>query len=347
MRLDGLLIGCTLVIAGCAVATQRPPVPRPDPAQASRLQQLMAQRSQERGGYPVGPGDRLKVKVPNAEDVSGEFVVENDGTIKLPLVGTLPVSGKTDEDVAEDIRQKLATQYLQSPEVIVTVEAYNGRRVSVTGAVGKPGLYDLQGTRETILDMLTRAGGIARDASQTIFFSPADAEAGSRQVAMAEALHVMPAASDSGGRPEQVEIDLSNLYEGRPVPLLMLPVRDGDRIYVRPGGQIFVEGWVDRPSPYDLQPTMTLTQAVTKAGGLHFAASSGSVTLSREDRGGVRRDYHVDYPALEMGQEKDIVLQPGDRVYVGGNPAKVGVWSVYNVFATIVRFSIGGAIALF
>ena len=40
-------------------------------------------------------------------------------------------------------------------------------------------------------------------------------------------------------------------------------------------------------------------------------------------------------------------LQPGDHIYVGGNPAKIGVWSIYNVFATVVRVSVGGAIALF
>jgi protein involved in polysaccharide export with SLBB domain len=164
---------------------------------------------------------------------------------------------------------------------------------------------------------------------------------------MAEARSLIPNADGGQKEKDQVEIDLTDLYQGRPVPLLMLPMRDGDRIFVPQSGQVFVEGWVEKPSPYDLLPAMTLTQAVTKAGGLHFAASPASVTLSREDREGIRHDYRVDYAALASGLEKDIYLQPGDHIYVGGNPAKVGVWGVYNVFATIVRVSVGGAIALF
>lgn len=299
-------------------------------------------------GYPIGAEDRLKVTVPNAEELSGEYSVANDGTITLPLIGAIAVSGKTDEEVAEDVRQRLATEFLQSPEVIVTVDAYKGRRVSVTGAVGKPGFYDLQGTHDTILDVLTRAGGISKEASSTIYFTPAGTGTSDpKQIAMAEERSLIPHATSGASEESQVEIDLTDLYQGRPVPVLMLPVRDGDRIFVRPSGQVFVEGWVDKPSPYELLPAMTLTQAVTKAGGLHFAASAGSVTLSREDRAGIRHDYRVDYSALAKGEEKDIYLRPGDHVYVGGNPAKVGVWSVYNVFATIIRVSIGGAVALF
>src|SRR2546430_2126480 len=119
---------------------------------------------------------------------------------------------------------------------------------------------------------------------------------------MAEERSLIPVASKGGADQDQVEIDLTDLCQGRPVPSLMLPVRDGDRIFVRPSGQVFVEGWVEKPDPYDLLPAMTLTQAVTKAGGLHFAASPASVTLSREDRTGIRHDYRVDYPALANGQ---------------------------------------------
>jgi polysaccharide export outer membrane protein len=347
MRGTLVVIAATTFLFACTV-TSRPPLPRPEPAQVSRLQRLLAERSREQVGYPIGAGDRLKVTVPNAEELSGEFFVANDGTITLPLIGAIPVSGKREEEVAEDIRQRLATEYLQSPEVIVTVASYKGRRISVTGSVGRPGFFELQGTHETILDILTRAGGVGKDASSTIYFTPAGASPNDpKRIAMAEELSLIPGGTRDGMEKDQVEIDLTNLYQGLPVPLLMLPVRDGDRIFVRPGGLVFVEGWVEKPSPYDLLPAMTLTQAVTKAGGLHFAASRGKVTLSREDRGGISHDYRVDYSALATGREKDIYLQPGDHVYVGGNVAKVGVWSVYNVFATVVRFTVGGAIALF
>src|SRR5439155_26697961 len=116
VRLATPLFAAAMVVSSCA-ATERPPVLRPAPTQVSRLQALLAERSQEKVGYPIGAEDRLKVTVPNAEELSGEFSVANDGTITLPLIGAMPVTGKTDEEVAEDIRQRLAAEYRQSPAV--------------------------------------------------------------------------------------------------------------------------------------------------------------------------------------------------------------------------------------
>jgi protein involved in polysaccharide export with SLBB domain len=215
----------------------------------------------------------------------------------------------------------------------------------VIGAVRTPGFYDLENQGDTILDLITRAGGISGTAGPKVFFAPAQAGPPLLQPAALSSTDSDLSSALKGRNP--IEIDLTDLYQGRPVAALAIPVRDGDLIAVQQGGQIFVGGWVENPNLYPLQPAMTVTQAVTKAGGLHFAASSDSVTISRADSDGHLRDYNINYPALVAGTEQDIMLEPDDKVYVGASTVKVVPWSVYKVVATVVRVGFAAGVALF
>lgn len=346
MRIDEYFVALlAFALAGCAAA-QRPPVTRTTPAETARVQQLLAERASSTiSSRTIAAGDHLKVQVANLEEVSGEYTVAKDGTIALPLVGDLEVTGKRDVDVAEMLRARLAAQYLQSPQVLVTVVGHQGQRVAVIGAVRTPGFYDIEKQGETILDLITKAGGIAGAAGPKVYFSPAE---GANSAI--EPIVLTSADSDIGaalkGR-NPLEIDLTDLYQGRPVPALGIPVHDGDLIAVQQGGEIFVGGWVEKPNLYSLQPAMTVTQAITKAGGLHIAGSSDAVTISRGDANGHLQDYHLDYPAMAAGTEQDVLLEPGDKIYVGVSPVKVVPWSVYAVAAAVVRVGIGASVALF
>jgi polysaccharide export outer membrane protein len=312
----------------------------------ARIQQLLAQRTASaRSSRTIAPGDRLNIKVANVDQLNGDFTVANDGTISLPLVGDITVAGKRDVDVAEILRSRLAAQYLQAPQVLVSVAGYQGQRVAVIGAVRTPGFYDIEGQNETILDLITRAGGVSGTAGPKVYFPPAEGRGPKIEPVVLSSTDSDLGAALNGRNP--VEIDLSDLYQGRPVAALSIPVRDGDLIAVQQGGQIFVGGWVENPNLYQLQPAMTVTQAITKAGGLHVAASSDAVTISRPDSDGRLRDYRIDYPAMVAGTEQDILLEPDDKVYVGASPVKVVPWSVYKVVATIVRVGIGASVALF
>jgi len=338
-----------LFFCGCSV-TQRPPRVADEAVQSSRLKELFTVRSADSTsqGYRIGVGDQLHIVVARADELTGDYQVAEDGKITLALIGDVVARGKSDEEVGAAIAEALRSQYLQSPEVIVTVANVVGRKATLTGAVAKPGFYELRNGRETILDLLTRAGGITEDASPKVFFTPGIEGAKSGpQVAMASTSGAVQPGLLASTEDKPIEIDLTDLYQGRTVPALQLPVRSGDVIFVKEGGQVFVDGWVEDPKPYPLKRAMTLTQAVTKAGGLHFAASPASITLSREDANGVVRDYAVDYNALRSGSEKDIYLEPGDKVHVPGNPLKVGAWGVYNALTSIIRFSIAGGVAAF
>lgn len=92
----------------------------------------------------LGVGDVFEVRVFGEKDLSGKYQVGPDGSIRFPFVGALKVEGKQADAVAAELTAKLKEgQYLLAPQVSVFVEQANSKRVTVLGAVGKPGTLAL------------------------------------------------------------------------------------------------------------------------------------------------------------------------------------------------------------
>lgn len=88
----------------------------------------------------LGAGDTFEVRVFGEKDLTGKYQVAPDGTIRFPFLGALTVAGKEASQVADEISRGLVEgHYLASPQVSVLVEQSNSKRISVLGAVGKPG----------------------------------------------------------------------------------------------------------------------------------------------------------------------------------------------------------------
>ena len=109
----------------------------------------------------VAAGDILNIYVVGHEDMTGEYRVENEGAIRFPyLAGTLEVAGKTTEEVARMLEERLRQRVLTNPIVAVRVKNYRVSTVAVLGSVGQQGTIELTG--EVPLDVLAaigRAGG--------------------------------------------------------------------------------------------------------------------------------------------------------------------------------------------
>jgi len=108
--------------------------------------------------YVIGPEDLLKIDVFQVPELSNLGArVANDGTITVPLLGTVEASGLTAKQLADALQDKWGEKYLQSPQVTVFVQYYPAKPGSVVGAVEKPGLYYLAGPR-TLIEMISMAG---------------------------------------------------------------------------------------------------------------------------------------------------------------------------------------------
>ena len=103
------------------------------------------------------PGDVVRVQIWREEDLSGEFQVDEQGAVVLPLLGRKEVSGISQERLRDQLTEGYA-QYLVNTAVNVTLL----RRVNVLGEVRIPGQYTVDATN-SVADVIARAQGITAD----------------------------------------------------------------------------------------------------------------------------------------------------------------------------------------
>jgi polysaccharide biosynthesis/export protein len=107
--------------------------------------------------FRIGAADLLVVRVWKNPELSVEAPVLPDGSVSVPLAGTVSAQGLTTDELEEVLKEKLA-EYITAPEVTVTVSQVNSQRVSVVGEVTRPGLVAI-GTDTRVVDAISSAGG--------------------------------------------------------------------------------------------------------------------------------------------------------------------------------------------
>jgi protein involved in polysaccharide export with SLBB domain len=122
--------------------------------------------------YRLGAGDVLRVIVFGEENLSGQFTVAGNGILSFPLVGDLPASGKTVEEVRNEIADALRNGYVKDPKV--SAEVLTFRPYFILGEVAKPGEYPYS-DRITVMNAIATAGGFTYRANQKfVFIKPSD-----------------------------------------------------------------------------------------------------------------------------------------------------------------------------
>lgn len=291
------------------------------------------------GSFVLGPGDVLRISVPPIEQ--GTVRVSEQDTVALPLLGEINVSGMTEKDLRAALAARMA-RYRYHPQVAVFLERAEDRQVAVLGAVKTPGRYMLASRSDTLMTVISRAGGITNGAASRIFLVPAPitdshskAAAPTVQVAAAgipaltpisggadgvegEARVANSAARPSSGvdpfpvRPgdDPLVIDLSQPKSQR---YLEIPARPGDVVLVPLAGEVAVQGWVEKAGSFAVTPKMTVLNAIAAAGGPQF---SSSVTLLREKPDGGKQAIALDLSKMKSGEQSDPEVEGGDVIVV-------------------------------
>jgi polysaccharide export outer membrane protein len=142
-------------------------VPKVKDAEATQAAASLAAMSNPGSeSYKIGPLDILDISVYEVPDLSKTVQVSANGTINMPLVGEVSASGKTADELEQDLTSKLGSRYLQNPQVTVLVKEFNSSRITVTGEIRKPGVYPYRG--ESLLQFVSMAGGVTDNANSTI-----------------------------------------------------------------------------------------------------------------------------------------------------------------------------------
>lgn len=107
--------------------------------------------------YVIGAEDVLAIKVWREPDFSSNYSVRPDGKITIPLVGDLQAAGLTPQRLSDQLEQALS-EYINKPDVTVTIQQVNSKKFFLTGEIYRPGEYPLV-TPTRIFDALSNAGG--------------------------------------------------------------------------------------------------------------------------------------------------------------------------------------------
>ncbi len=233
---------------------------------------------------PLMPGDLLRVEVFDNPDLVQSIRVPAAGPAPFLLIGALDnLQGRGTTAVAAEIRRRLENGYLRRAEVTVTVLEFAPRNAYVIGSVEKAGSIALNAAgRTTALQAVGEAGGFTEDADYH--------------------------------RIQVLRADGSAAITGDTAASTVLAT--GDVVVVARYDRVYVLGRVAKPGPINL-PTkeqITVSKAISLAGGFERFAKDGSVQLLRADG----TPLTVDVRAVLAGERDavDPILKPGETVYV-------------------------------
>jgi polysaccharide biosynthesis/export protein len=108
--------------------------------------------------YRIGPNDLLDVEVFDMDNLKRTVRVNAAGAISLPLIGQVVIAGLTTQEVEQRIAARYSEKYLQDPQVSVFIKEFTSERITIEGAVQRPGIFPLTG-QITLLRAMALAGG--------------------------------------------------------------------------------------------------------------------------------------------------------------------------------------------
>lgn len=231
--------------------------------------------------YSLGPDDVIRISVYGYEDLKTETRVSADGRITFPLIGEVPVSGKSNMELEEAIAVRLIEGgFIHDAQVSVTVLEHVSQQVSVLGYVNKPGRYPLD-SNSSVVDLIAMAGGIS--------------ELGG------EKLLVTRLVDD---KPQQMELTLPTVISPTQ-PLPSFKMQQGDTVYVPKSPMFYIYGEVKNPGEYPLRQDLSVVKALSIGGGLTLRGTEDGIVVKRKDASG--RLQEIDVELNEPVLQDDVI----------------------------------------
>lgn len=267
--------------------------------------------------YKLGPEDVITITVFQLPELTETVRVENDGTIFVKLLGPVPAAGMTLRQLRDELQVKWGKTYLEDPHVNIFIKQYHARPVSVVGAVAKPGLYQLPGSR-TLLQLIAMAGGVnmpGTGTGNTVGAAPAGRWVYvTRKGGFAD---LKPMKGLDFIAKDQIKVDLGLLMYSHDLAL-DIPIKPFDTVTVSKAGIVYVLGAVNRPGGFTLEDRDSLTalQALALAEGFAPNPKKSKCEIIHRQPDGGRTEKIIDLGKVMKGKAKDPVLTANDILVV-------------------------------
>ena len=262
---------------------------------------------------PIAPDDFLDISEYHTPEFHSQVRVSQEGTVTLPMIGEIKLSGMDEQTAAHAIEASLVAKgMLLHPLVTVLVTAYAGEDVSVLGEVQRPGVYPYT-YHHRLLDLIAAASGLTPNAGRLVSIFHANDPKTPHPVLLD------PDGTDAGSnrnpklRPRRAQASSNHDPELRP----------GDTVEVSRAGLVYVVGDVIRPGGFAVDPSQKLTvvQALALAWGPSQNAALNKAVLIREQKDG-RTITRLNLKRLLRGQDPDEIVRDRDIIYVPESTAK-------------------------
>jgi polysaccharide export outer membrane protein len=315
-----LAIFLGIILAGCATApvnpapnsnlSDQPRVTSGSTSFAAEINRNIAaaamQNSSASSDYRLGPEDLVEITIFNIPEAANlergvtprtnTVRVSHQGQISLPLIGEIDVKGLTALGLEKKLREGY-DKYIYDPQVGVLIREFR-QRVSVIGAVQKPGVFDLSGPK-SVIEMLAMAGGVSDKAGSQVHIY--------RQGSNGRETHVIDLV---------VLANSTGLINAHNAAMINMPVEPGDMVNVPEAGMFFVDGAVRKAGSYPLGRRYSLSQALATAGGVDPELNSNDITIFRRQGPGEVQTIALNLSEVTGGSVADPQIQPDDVIIV-------------------------------
>ena len=162
MMMQRTSLSCSLVVALAAILTGF--VNDHASAQSRGAQQAARSEARSDGpSYVLGPSDRVRLRVYGEGDITGDYEVDTNGYISVPLAGRVKATGLTTRQLERSVAEALSRGLLRDPRVNIEIATY--RPFFILGEVKKAGEYPYK-SGLTVLDAVASAGGYTYRANE-------------------------------------------------------------------------------------------------------------------------------------------------------------------------------------
>lgn len=156
---------------------------------SSKTDEVASAPAPERGEYRLGIADQLRITIFGEPELSGEFVIDGEGAVSLPLVGEVPALGQTIRSFQAEVQSRYASGYLREPSL--SVEVLNFRPFYILGEVNRPGEYPY-GNGLTVLNAIATAEGYTYRANKRVVLIKSADDVDERRVDLTPNLRIYP-----------------------------------------------------------------------------------------------------------------------------------------------------------
>jgi polysaccharide export outer membrane protein len=283
------------VLASAALAQQAERSPLPAPIGFSEGSNLPQER--------IGRDDLVGVYVYDSPELTRTVRVSADGAIRLPMLkARIMAAGLYPPELETAIAAALAKEdLLVDPIVTVSVVEYRSRPISIVGAVKSPTTFQATGV-VTLLDAISRAGGLAENAGPEILVSRPQADPDGHSINLVQRIPVKGLVNNAD-------------------PALNLRLEGGEEIRVPEAGRIFVVGNVKMPGAYVIQNSAesSVLKALALCQGLQTYTAKTAYIYRTEGGSGGKNEIPIELKKILERQSPDVPLMANDILYIPEN----------------------------